>query len=234
MGIAFALKKLAGFAARKVNYAERLGEQGLPKLKQIGKSKNGVKVYRGMDEHGAKYTVSFKKDGSPLKLVKQEKYKQNRGYMTTEGSQTLVRNYSKNEGLYIQKSKTDVKTDLSWLGRFFKPGDTVNYTSKSRYNSASFDKFVDGTSQWTQAGNPNWKWTLHERPGITKSVTENKYAPDWQNTQTYFELNNFKFPGGAVHNGRIGFDKGISPLDGEYLRRTRVNPFGDYIKIDYN
>ncbi len=37
MGIAFALKKLAGFAARKVNYAERLGEQGLPKLKQIGK-----------------------------------------------------------------------------------------------------------------------------------------------------------------------------------------------------
>ena len=63
---------------------------------------------------------------------------------------------------------------------------------------------------------------------------KNKIDENLQSLKNYFELNNFKFPGGAVHNGRIGYQTGVSPLEGEYLRKFNVNPHGDYLDIKYN
>ena len=95
---------------------------------------------------------------------------------------------------------------------------------------------VDTLTTYTQAGNPNWKWTVHKRPGIIKSVTYNKYNDNWHQTETYFELNNFQFPnGGAIHNGTIARQRGISPLDGgKFDRRTRGYAYAAPVQIKYN
>lgn len=239
MGFGFAIRKIAGFVTKKTNLAKRFGGETLPKnLKLIGNSKNGTKVYRGTDDFGKQYTLSTKKDGSPLKLITKKNVEQNTRDMASIERHTTVKNYDRNEGIYLYNSETKLKSEYTdWLGRLFKSNDRVKIAGKNKYNNTRMDYSdrTDSMTTYTQIGNPNWKRTVHSRPGIEKCVTYNKFNDNFQNVQTYFELNNFKFPGsGAVHNGRIGYTKGISPLDGEYLRKTRVNPFGDYLNINYN
>ena len=238
MGFCVCFRTIANLCSKKrnINVVSRLSGEKLPELKLAGKSQNGVSVYRGTDNAGVQYTVSFKKDGSPLKFIKKNTYKKNSSYMETTGRETVVKNFKKNDSLYLHDAQSIVNTkDLYWLNRHFTTGDKVNIKQKAKYNDTKtgYKSFVDGVTLYNQPSNPNWYWTIHERPGITKSVTYNRYSPDWQNIQTYFELTNFKFPGGAVHNGRIGYDKGCSATSGNYVRKTMVNPYGDVLDIDY-
>lgn len=238
MGFGFALKKIVGFASKKINYANRLGVAEVPALKLIGTSKNGIKVFRGTAKNGTEYTASFKKDGSPLKLITKSTSTSGDTTLRETTKQTLVKNYEKNEGLYLRQSNAEVRTSISWLGRAFKANDKVKIIQKSKYNDKNFgyDNMVDTLTTYTQVGNPNWKWTVHKRPGITKSVTYNKYNDNWHQTETYFELNNFQFPnGGAIHNGTIARQRGISPLDGgKFDRRTRGYAYAAPVQIKYN
>ncbi len=236
MGFAFALKKLVGFAARKANYAERLGVRDLPKLKLVGTSKNGTKVYKGAAENGKQYTVSFKKDGSPLKMVEKRVNNIKKEGLNESIKETIVKNYEKNEGVFLRRNNAEVRTDMSWLGRYFKAGDKVKIAQKTKYNDKNFgyEHMVDDLTTYTQAGNSNWKWTVHTRPGIIKSSTYNKYSNDWQQTETYFALNNFKFPNGeAVHNGTVARIKGVSPFEGKFDKSTRAYTYAAPLEIDY-
>ena len=126
-----------------------------------------------------------------------------------------------------------LKQNTSWLNRGFSGGQKLVSHSRYEYNTLKpkNNDFIDGKTSYSLLGDKSWSYNMHERPNISK-VTES-WGGKYNMTRTYFELNNFKFPGGASHSGRIGYEKGVSPLDGAYLRQTRVNPYGDYLDIKY-
>lgn len=216
-------------AGRLISFAGRKGKYG----KLIGKSNNGIKVYQKIGKNGEKTITSFNKNGSIHKEITKKEIKRSTAYENVSGHQTLVKNHDTNRTLELTKEVTMLKQNTSWLNRGFSGGQKLVSHSRYEYNTLKpkNNDFIDGKTSYSLLGDKSWSYNMHERPNISK-VTES-WGGKYNMTRTYFELNNFKFPGGASHSGRIGYEKGVSPLDGAYLRQTRVNPYGDYLDIKY-
>ena len=149
---------------------------------------------------------------------------------TSRTHTTTVKNYPANETIQLENTNTTLTRDTSWLDRYFYRGQTVNKRSVAKYNG---NDLVDSRTNYSIPNDNTWSYSVHQRPNITKVTVNRELDKDFKSVKKYFELNGLKFPGGAVHNGRIGYEKGVSPLDGEYLRKFNVNPYGDDIKIKY-
>lgn len=203
--------------------------------KLIGKSKNGIKVYKKTGNNGENIITSLK-NGSVRKEIIKTNTNKSGFYNNVTAHTTTVKDHVNNKSIVFENENTYFRQDTSWLDRVFKRGQTVNRRAKTLYNdlNPSYKSFADLKTNYSIHNDTSWSYSVHHRPNITKVTIKNKIDENLQSLKNYFELNNFKFPGGAVHNGRIGYEKGISPLDGEYLRKINVNPYGDYLDIKYN
>lgn len=197
--------------------------------KLIGKSNNGIKVYQRAGKDGTKVLTSLK-EGKVYKEITKKNINKSNIYERVTGHTTTVKNYPANETIQLENTNTIVTRDTNWLDRYFHRGQTVNKRSVSKHNG---NNLVDSRTNYSIPKDNSWSYSVHQRPNITKVTVKNELDKDFRSVKNYFELNGFKFPGGAVHNGRIGYQKGVSPLDGEYLRKFNVNPYGDDIKIKY-
>ncbi len=223
MGIFSIAGRLLSFAGKKAGYG-----------KLIGTANNGIKVYSKSGKNGEKIITSFNKNGSIHKEITKANFSRSNAHEQITGHKTTVKNHDTNKTIMIDSELTTLKQNTSWLNRGFSGGQRVKRHTRAEYNTLNpqhYD-FIDAKTRYSLLGDKHWSYVAHERPTITK-VTESYIDGKFDNVRTYFELNNFKFPGGAVHNGRIGYEKGISPLNGPYLRKTPVNPYGDYLDIKY-
>lgn len=224
MGIFSIAGRILSFAGKNARYG-----------KIVGTSKNGIKVYQKIGKNGEKTITSFNRNGSLHKEITKANFSRSNTHEQITGHKTTVKNHATNKTTMIETVLTMLKQNTNWLNRGFSAGQRVKIHTRAEYNTLNprYSDFIDAKTSYSLLGDKHWSYVAHERPTITK-VTESYINGKFDNVRTYFELNNFKFPGGAVHNGRIGYEKGISPIDGPYLRKTPVNPYGDYLDIKYN
>ena len=203
--------------------------------KLIGVAKNGIKLYEREGKYGERILTSVKKDGSIFKEVTRENINVAGKYDTQVGISSTIKDFDKGITIFTKNTETTLNTPVSWLNRHFGRGDVVKYSGRSVYNGTGrvdYNDLIDGIDKYTLKGSNGWSYDIHSRPGITR-LTQ-KYGGEYPQTIDGFEMHDFKFPNGkSVHNGRIAYTSGVSPLEGNYYRKTRLNPFGDNLSIRY-
>ena len=203
----------------------------------IGKTKTGIKLYERTGKYGERILTSVKKDGSVFKEITQTKVKSVLPVNTTMGIETMIKDFDKNITVFTRNTQTSLHSDCSWLNRNFKKGDVVKHSSKDIYkgtNPVGYNDLIIGNSNYSLVGDASWNRNIHERLGLTRIIENHGLGTDYPKTIHGFEMHDFKFPSGkSVHNGRVAYEKGVSALDGNYYRKTRLNPFGDNLSINY-
>ena len=201
MGIFSITGRLFRVAGKKVEYG-----------RLIGTSKNGIKVYSKVGQDGEKIITSLNPNGSIHKEITKANFRRSNGYVPVTGHRTTVQNHDTNKIIRISSELQD------------NPAHMLKTHTISEYNALN-DRLIESRTQQSILGFPYWSRIIHERPSIRK-ITESFSVGNYRNVKKHFELNNFKFPGGAVHNGCVGYEKGITG-DRQYLKKYQVNPFYD-------